>query len=64
MVSKVNTAVQIALVAAVLARLGFGLEFAGLGSGLIVAAGATTVASGLAYVFEWGRRLAQAGERR
>ncbi len=63
-VSKINTAVQIALVAAVLARLGFGLEIAGLVSGLIVVAGVTTIASGLAYVIEWGRRLAQAGERR
>ena len=63
-VSKINTAVQIALVAAVLARLGLGLEIAPFVAGLVVLAGATTIASGLAYVFAWGRRLAQAGERR
>jgi cardiolipin synthase len=63
-VSKINTAVQIALVAAVLTRLGLGLEIAPLIAVLVVLAGATTIASGLAYVFAWGRRLAQAGDRR
>ena len=63
LVSKVNTAVQIALVAAVLARLGFALDIALLVRALVFAAGATTVASGLAYLFQWGRRLATVGDK-
>lgn len=54
-VSKLNTTVQIALAAAVLAKLGLGLEIETPIWVLIAAAGATTLASGLAYLVRWTR---------
>lgn len=56
-ISKVNTLVQIALIGFVLARLGIGLELGPVASVLIVAAGATTVLSGLSYLARWARLL-------
>ncbi len=57
-VSKLNTVVQIALAAAVLARLGLEWQTGGLETALVYATAATTAASGLAYVWIWGRRYA------
>lgn len=59
-ISKLNTAVQIALVAAVLARLGIAIGHPTLDWVLVHVAAATTLASGFAYLWEWGRRLARA----
>ncbi len=56
-ISKLNTAVQIALVALVLARLGVGLDDLGASHVLVFIAGVTTVLSGGAYVIQWTRRL-------
>lgn len=56
-ISKVNTLVQLALVALVLAR-GIGIEVGSVKSPLIVAAAATTVLSGLSYLVRWARILA------
>jgi cardiolipin synthase (CMP-forming) len=57
-ISKLNTALQIALIAVVLARLGAGIPDFGLGGLLIYAVAATTVISGAAYLVRWGRALA------
>jgi len=59
-ISKLNTAVQIALVAAVLARLGVAIGHPSIDWVLVHVAAATTLASGFAYLWEWGRRLARA----
>ena len=56
-VSKVNTLVQIALVGFVLARLGLDFEADRLTAILVVAAGITTVWSGLSYLVRWARLL-------
>jgi cardiolipin synthase len=56
-VSKVNTLVQIALVGFVLARLGLDIEADRLTAILVVAAGITTVSSGLSYLVRWARHL-------
>lgn len=56
MVSKVNTTFQILLVAGVLADLGLGLEARWAVDILVWATALTTVASGAAYVWTWGRR--------
>jgi cardiolipin synthase len=56
-ISKVNTLVQLALVAFVLAQ-GLGIEAEPVKSLLIAAAAATTVLSGLSYLVRWGRILA------
>jgi cardiolipin synthase (CMP-forming) len=56
-VSKLNTALQIALAAAVLAKLGHDLAIDALTLGLIYATAATTFASGMAYLVRWTRRL-------
>jgi cardiolipin synthase (CMP-forming) len=56
-VSKVNTLVQIALVGFVLARLGLDIEADRLTAVLVVAAGITTVWSGLSYLIRWARLL-------
>lgn len=61
-ISKVNTAVQIALVSFVLARLGFGFDDRNFGQVLIWLAGCTTVLSGGAYLLHWGRKLAKMGD--
>ena len=57
-ISKLNTALQIALVAAVLGGLGLGIADHGLVVGLIYAVGVTTVLSGTAYLVRWARALA------
>jgi cardiolipin synthase (CMP-forming) len=56
-VSKLNTTLQIALAAAVLAKLGHDLAIDALTWGLIYATAATTFASGMAYLVRWTRRL-------
>ena len=60
LVSKLNTALQIALIGAVLAELGLGLAVHGLASVLVYATGATTVISGAGYLIRWSRALAGA----
>ena len=57
-ISKVNTLVQLALVAFVLAR-GVGIEAESVKWALILAAAATTVLSGLSYLVRWARILAR-----
>jgi cardiolipin synthase (CMP-forming) len=58
-ISKVNTLIQITLVGFVLARLGLGVEAGPVTWLLIVAAGATTVLSGLSYLVRWARLLSR-----
>jgi len=57
-VSKLNTALQIALVAVTLGRLGLGVEDFHLGEALIYGVALTTVLSGAGYVVRWARSLA------
>ena len=59
MISKINTALQIALVTFVLARLGLGFGDYGITRVLIVAVAASTVLSGGAYLVHWARKLAR-----
>lgn len=59
MVSKINTALQIALVTFVLARLGLGFEDPGISRILAFAVGGSTVLSGGAYLIHWARQLAR-----
>jgi len=55
MISKINTAAQISLVAIILAELGLAAPL-GVSSDLLVyLVGATTILSGGAYIFSWGR---------
>jgi cardiolipin synthase len=58
LISKVNTALQIALVGAVLAELGLGLALQRLASVLVYATAATTMISGAGYLMRWTRTLA------
>jgi cardiolipin synthase (CMP-forming) len=58
-VSKINTGLQIALVAFVLARLGLGADAGGVDIGLSYAVITTTVLSGLSYIVRWARILAR-----
>lgn len=60
-VSKINTALQIALVGAVLASLGLGVAVGRLQEALIYAVAATTIISGARYLARWMRALAGAG---
>jgi len=60
MISKINTAMQIALAALVLARLGLSFDDFGATAVLILIVAATTVASGLAYLVHFTRRLGKA----
>lgn len=62
MVSKVNTAVQIVLAAAVLAELAFQADFGPLRGGLIMLSGLLTVASAAAYLVAWLRHMSGNGE--
>ncbi|MBI4969799.1 MAG: CDP-alcohol phosphatidyltransferase family protein [Rhodospirillales bacterium] len=64
MVSKVNTVAQIVLAALVLADLGHNARLDGvvLINGACALVTLTTLASGLAYVVIWGRRVAGNGE--
>ncbi|MEX0807785.1 MAG: CDP-alcohol phosphatidyltransferase family protein [Dongiaceae bacterium] len=55
-VSKVNTVAQIGLAALLLARQGIGFDDFGLIEYLVYAVATTTIISGGAYVFVWGRR--------
>jgi cardiolipin synthase len=59
LISKINTALQIALVTFVLARLGLDFEDHGISRVLVFAVGASTVLSGGAYLVHWARRLAR-----
>lgn len=59
LISKVNTALQIALAALALAGLAFAFEgWIGLVDLMVLAVAATTVASGAAYLVNWGRSMA------
>jgi cardiolipin synthase len=60
-VSKINTLMQLGLVAFTLAS-GLGIEAEGVKSLLIVAAATTTVLSGLSYLVRWARILAGSGQ--
>jgi cardiolipin synthase len=56
-ISKFNTAMQIALAALVLARLGLGFDDWGVTQALVLVVATTTVLSGLVYLVRWTRRL-------
>lgn len=58
MISKVNTAAQLALAVIVLGLRGFGIEDGGLTAAVVYLVGATTLASGAAYVVAWMRHTA------
>lgn len=58
MVSKINTTLQLVLVAALLAQLAFHFGGGGAIEALIYLVGATTVLSGGAYMVRWGRGIA------
>lgn len=58
-ISKLNTTLQILLAAAVLAELGVGFEFGRWRWLLVDVTAVTTLASGLAYVVRWTRRLSE-----
>jgi cardiolipin synthase len=62
LVSKVNTALQIALAVLVLGKLAFGIEGIGLSDVLIYAVAVTTFVSGAAYLVRWVRGTAGFGE--
>jgi cardiolipin synthase len=57
-ISKVNTAVQIALVGFILAQLGLDIETGPVSQLLIATAAGTTVLSGFSYLVRWARILA------
>ena len=57
LISKINTAVQIALVSLVLAELGLGFDLGMYHDLLIYLVAATTVASGGGYIVSWGRNI-------
>lgn len=57
MVSKLNTALQIALAALVLGSLGLSFDDHGVIRLLVLAVATTTVLSGLAYLVRWTRRV-------
>ena len=59
-VSKLNTALQLVLVVASLARLAFGFDAHGAVTALTYLVGATTILSGGGYIVRWGRGLAGA----
>ncbi|HEX5454177.1 MAG TPA: CDP-alcohol phosphatidyltransferase family protein [Stellaceae bacterium] len=56
-ISKINTAVQIALVGFVLARLGLRIEAGPVTWILVITTAATTVLSGFSYLARWARIL-------
>jgi cardiolipin synthase len=58
MISKLNTALQIVLVAVTLARLGFAVDDHGVIAILTIAVAATTVLSGAAYLGRWMAAIA------
>lgn len=57
LISKINTAMQIALVTLVLARVGLGFDDFGFSRVLVAAVAVTTVLSGGAYLVYWARKL-------
>lgn len=57
LISKVNTAAQIALIALVLVELGLKIDLGGFLNVLIYVVGATTIASGASYIINWGRTV-------
>jgi cardiolipin synthase len=59
-ISKINTLVQIALVAYVLARLGLGFPDGAVTPVLVWIAALTTMLSGLSYLVRWARILSGA----
>jgi cardiolipin synthase (CMP-forming) len=58
-ISKINTGLQIALIAFVLARLGLGADWGNIDVVLSWAVIATTVLSGLSYILRWTRILSR-----
>ena len=54
-VSKLNTALQIILIAVLLAKLGLGIPDFGIVEILIYTVGVTTILSGLGYIVRWMR---------
>lgn len=56
-ISKINTALQLALIVGLLAQLAFGFEDHGAVVALIYAVAATTILSGAGYLVRWGRSL-------
>jgi cardiolipin synthase len=62
MVSKANTAVQIALAAVVLAELSFATGLSFTRPALIILSGLLTVASAAAYLVGWLRHMNRYGE--
>lgn len=62
MVSKANTAVQIVLLAVVLADLAFAPDLEAARAGLIILSGLLTVASAAAYLVAWSRHMSRHGE--
>jgi cardiolipin synthase len=63
LISKINTFLQIALAATELLRMGYDRGLAGVDRVLILAVAASTFASGLAYLIQWGR-AAESGQAR
>ena len=59
LISKVNTAAQIALIAVVLTELGLGFDLSGLLNVLIYVVAVTTILSGASYIVNWGRTVEQ-----
>src|SRR5271165_7453704 len=57
-ISKINTGLQIALVAFVLARLGLGADSGWIDAIFKIAVAGTTILSGLSYLVRWARILA------
>jgi cardiolipin synthase len=57
LISKINTALQIALAGWVLAELGLEFDAKGVTQLLVLTVAATTILSGLAYLVQWTRRL-------
>jgi cardiolipin synthase len=62
LVSKINTAAQIALAAVVLAQSGLGVDY-GIATLLVPVVAATTLVSGGAYLVVWGWRALHMRER-
>jgi cardiolipin synthase (CMP-forming) len=56
-ISKLNTVLQIGLIAVLLGRLGFHIADFGLSRILVFLVGGTTVLSGAAYLVRWARGL-------
>jgi cardiolipin synthase (CMP-forming) len=58
-ISKINTGLQLVLIAFVLAKLGLSADWDNVGDILSYAVIATTVLSGLSYVWRWARILSR-----